>query len=183
MDIYNKLLPIVRFTGKKGFDEAAESREDLHKWLYIWAGDIGGEIQEALSVEGASFDDEEIHPDVLGEIGDVMWGITAVSELLQLEGRQDIWLLPCGSEKGSDVRDARDLAVLFWGECKKYCRDWQARDIDKDYVEKTLTRIAFILGSWYTSKELETAADMVVDKLKKRYPHGFSAQASVERKV
>ena len=60
---------------------------------------------------------------------------------------------------------------------------FQGHDIDFDHVAKELGDIAWYLavGAYSIGYDLETILQMNVDKLKARYPNGFSADRSLHR--
>ena len=65
---------------------------------------------------------------------------------------------------------------------KKYVA--QGHDLDKEHLAKELGDIAWYLAETATALgiSLETILQMNIDKLKKRYPDGFSSEKSKERK-
>ena len=64
---------------------------------------------------------------------------------------------------------------------KKHC--FQGHDLDFDHVAKELGDIAWYLavGAYAIDYDLETILQMNVDKLKARYPDGFSTDRSLHR--
>ena len=60
---------------------------------------------------------------------------------------------------------------------------FQGHDLDIDHVAKELGDIAWYLavGAYAIGYDLETILQMNVDKLKNRYPDGFSADRSLHR--
>ena len=64
---------------------------------------------------------------------------------------------------------------------KKY--HFQGHNLDLDHVAKELGDIAWYLavGAYAIGYELETILQMNVDKLKARYPNGFSTDRSLHR--
>lgn len=60
----------------------------------------------------------------------------------------------------------------------------QGHDLDKEHLAKELGDIAWYLAETATALDipLETIFQMNIDKLKKRYPDGFSSEKSKERK-
>lgn len=60
---------------------------------------------------------------------------------------------------------------------------FQGHDIDLEHVAKELGDIAWYLavGAYAIGYDLETILQMNVDKLKARYPDGFSADRSLHR--
>ena len=64
---------------------------------------------------------------------------------------------------------------------KKY--HFQGHNLDLDHVAKELGDIAWYLavGAYAIGYDLETILQMNVDKLKARYPNGFSADRSLHR--
>ena len=64
---------------------------------------------------------------------------------------------------------------------KKY--RFQGHDLDFDHIAKELGDIAWYLavGAYAIGYDLETILQMNVDKLKARYPNGFSADRSLHR--
>ena len=64
---------------------------------------------------------------------------------------------------------------------KKY--HFQGHNLDLDHVAKELGDIAWYLavGAYAIGYDLETILQMNVDKLKARYPDGFSADRSLHR--
>lgn len=64
---------------------------------------------------------------------------------------------------------------------KKY--RFQGHDLDLEHVAKELGDIAWYLavGAYTIGYDLETVLQMNVDKLKARYPHGFSTDRSLHR--
>jgi len=65
---------------------------------------------------------------------------------------------------------------------KKYVA--QGHDLDKEHLAKELGDIAWYLAETATALgiSLETILQMNIDKLKKRYPDGFSSEKSKVRK-
>ena len=64
---------------------------------------------------------------------------------------------------------------------KKY--HFQGHNLDRDHVAKELGDIAWYLavGAYSIGYDLEKILQMNVDKLKARYPNGFSADRSLHR--
>ena len=60
---------------------------------------------------------------------------------------------------------------------------FQGHDLDLDHIAKELGDIAWYLavGAYAIGYDLETILQMNVDKLKARYPNGFSADRSLHR--
>ena len=60
---------------------------------------------------------------------------------------------------------------------------FQGHDIDLDHIAKELGDIAWYLavGAYAIDYDLETVLQMNVDKLKARYPDGFSVDRSLHR--
>ena len=60
---------------------------------------------------------------------------------------------------------------------------FQGHDIDFDHIAKELGDISWYLavGAYAIGYDLETILQMNVDKLKARYPNGFSADRSLHR--
>ena len=60
---------------------------------------------------------------------------------------------------------------------------FQGHDLDFDHIAKELGDIAWYLavGAYAIGYDLETILQMNVDKLKARYPNGFSADRSLHR--
>ena len=60
---------------------------------------------------------------------------------------------------------------------------FQGHDLDFDHIAKELGDIAWYLavGAYAIGYDLETILQMNVDKLKARYPDGFSADRSLHR--
>lgn len=60
---------------------------------------------------------------------------------------------------------------------------FQGHDLDFEHITKELGDIAWYLavGAYATGNDLETILQMNVDKLKARYPDGFSSDRSLHR--
>ena len=69
-----------------------------------------------------------------------------------------------------------------WSIVKKKHR-FQGHDLDFEHIAKELGDVAWYLavGAYAIGYDLETILQMNVDKLKARYPDGFSADRSLHR--
>ena len=71
------------------------------------------------------------------------------------------------------------------GEAIDIVKKWMAHghDLDKDHLAKELGDIAWYLAEAATAldMDLEDILQANIEKLKKRYPEGFSSSASVNR--
>ena len=71
------------------------------------------------------------------------------------------------------------------GEAIDIVKKWMAQghDLDKDHLAKELGDIAWYLAEAATAldMDLEDILQANIEKLKKRYPEGFSSSASVNR--
>ena len=72
------------------------------------------------------------------------------------------------------------------GEAIDIVKKWlmQGHDLDRDHLIKELGDVAWYLAEAATALDisLETVFQENLDKLSKRYPDGFEAKASIERK-
>ena len=72
------------------------------------------------------------------------------------------------------------------GEAIDIVKKWlmQGHDLDKEHLIKELGDIAWYLAEAATALDvpLETVLQGNLDKLRQRFPHGFSTEASVHRK-
>jgi hypothetical protein len=168
-----KIEAIVKRTAQHGLDQAATSPQMLEKWLLIWSADVAGELGEVYATE-----EEDIV-----EVGDVLWGMTAVALLLEIpvrrlfEDSDSDKILPVFE----DAFDAILASLRLLEIAKKVCRDGQeARPIDKVAIELILRSIVQYLDDNYSLVDAAIAVDL---KLQERYPDGFSPAASVGRAV
>ena len=179
----SELHSIVKRTAQPGLDAAKTGDAELARWFYIWCGDISGELGEAcyafdeyLNTIGA---EESIH---LTEVGDVLWGIGALSLLLNI----DLKLWDSMDPRTDELYDLRELEVIRRSLSlqeigKKCCRDGLAvRPID---VEKVASILEFVLNYLNAFFCLQKALEFVDQKLRLRYPNGFTPEASVNRQV
>ncbi len=176
MSILQAGFQVVARTAQHGLIESSESDTEKARWFYIWTGDIAGELGEVMKLRSQGQDSEEI----LTEVGDAMWGICAVAMLNDIEPEDLLSSLPSYSVCGSFSQCLiKSLELLDYG--KKVCRDGIAvRPIDREFV---IEKLVLIYGWLHFSYELEIAIALVDAKLWKRYPNGFTPEASVNRVV
>ena len=62
---------------------------------------------------------------------------------------------------------------------------YQGHELDREHIAKELGDIAWYLSvtAYALDYDLETVLQMNVDKLRKRYPHGFEADRSLHREA
>lgn len=62
---------------------------------------------------------------------------------------------------------------------------YQGHELDREHIAKELGDIAWYLSvtAYALDYDLETVLQMNVDKLRKRYPHGFEAGRSLHRET
>lgn len=65
-----------------------------------------------------------------------------------------------------------------------YQKSYQGHEIDTDHVKKELGDLLWFIAEYCTAMgwALEEVAQMNIDKLKARYPEGFSEDKSLHRK-
>ena len=65
-----------------------------------------------------------------------------------------------------------------------YQHTFQGEQLNKLHVQKELGDLLWFIAEYCTSQEwsLESIMQMNIDKLQKRYPNGFEAKKSIERK-
>lgn len=154
----DKLLKVVERTASHGL-----AQPDRAKWMLIWACDICGELAEYIEEPS------------LNEAGDVLWGCGAISLITGVPLPRWIDPLPLS-----------DLIVLcgalkLLDHLKKVARDGlELREVNEQLVRTTF---ATVLGYLKSQVDLNEAVSAVDIKLLKRYPNGYSATQSVNRKV
>jgi NTP pyrophosphatase (non-canonical NTP hydrolase) len=165
---------IVERTARVGLDLAEASLEKKARWFYIWCGDITGEIGEVIKLPSIPS-----HPKVLEEVGDVLWGISAIAMLCEITP-QDIYAVHIEAhQEPSNLFDCvlQSLELLDYG--KKVCRDGlEVRKLDRDFV---LWQLALIYAFIEAHYNIAMAFEAVNQKLLFRYPNGYTPQASVDR--
>jgi len=178
---------VVERTAQRGLMESKRSRQDCDRWMAIWSLDI---VCEAIEVKDAIFNNRQ--DKYLVELGDVIWGIAAVGLLTGVPeaeifgGYADLIeerfarsmvaeILGTGKENALRLVDAA-------GECadylKKVARD--SRAIDQDAICLQLRRVVSVVR--YLCDPLEALA-AVDQKLRERYPDGYTPEASINRVV
>lgn len=178
---------IVERTAQRGLMESKRSRQDCDRWLAVWSLEI---VCEAIEVKQAIFHD--LPDKYLVELGDVIWGIAAVGLLTGIpeaeifEGYADLVeerfarsmaaeILGTGKENALRLVDAS-------GECsdylKKVARD--SRKIDRDVICLHLRRVVSVIR--YLCDPLDALA-AVDQKLRERFPDGYTPEASINRVV
>lgn len=163
-----KAALIVRRTAQFGLTQSQESPEQFERWLLIWACDVAGEL-------GELFEAQSEH-DMITECGDVIWGMTALCLLLEIPVKTAFDF--CFND-ASGSNDALLSALRLLDLCKKVCRDGQIqRPIDRAKITEHLNTIFKFICDIYP---IDDALNAVNAKLLKRYPNGYSAEASVNR--
>lgn len=172
---------IVRRTAQHGLDEAASYSKDLAraKWLAIWALDLTGEMNEADMARIRHRSDSEQYKT---EIGDVCWAIAAIQLLFEQTQEDFEERIQRVKYSAKAITDKGNLSVFVCevGEmCKKLARDgedcW-----DPDVIFDNLAVIYLWLEKLV---DVEECIELMHQKLLKRYPSGYNAQASVNRIV
>jgi NTP pyrophosphatase (non-canonical NTP hydrolase) len=160
---------IVERTARLGLEKAKSSDHEFTRWLLIWASEVAGEM--VGEVQG----DNEIT-----EVGDVLWGITALCLLLKIPTSEVFAPNHCEFELSGNLQyDALLEALLLLDYCKKVCRDGlELRPIDRNQIRIYLTKIFQCLNDYYA---VDLALEAVDQKLQKRYPNGYTPEASVNR--
>lgn len=89
----------------------------------------------------------------------------------------------------SDKSDIVDAALGLAGESGEFAdlvkkHIFQGHELDSEHLAKELGDIAWYLavGAYVIGYDLETIFQMNIDKLKARYPYGFDANKSLNRK-
>jgi hypothetical protein len=163
--------PIVERTARYGLSLAVSSPQEFERWLLIWSADVAGELGEVYATELPG----------LEEVGDVLWGATAVALLLGIpvadlfdDSPFEDLAAPISSPFDVILAGLRLLEIT-----KKICRDGQeVRPIDRMAIESILRSIVQYLGRHHS---LVDALNAVESKLLRRYPNGFTPEASVNR--
>jgi NTP pyrophosphatase (non-canonical NTP hydrolase) len=169
---------IVRRTSSYGLAASQTSREEYYRWFLIWCSEISTELGELY--------DHPTHArrsrEALTELGDVLWGITAVCQLLQITS------LEFDLHDGQDIPDlhidsiSNSLQILNYA--KKACRDGpDHRVIDSLYVKVHLHILILQLTYIYGINSIKDAIGFLDEKLKLRYPNGYTPQDSVQRVI
>lgn len=167
-------IPIVQRTAKVGLVESLITAEQRARWFYIWCGDVAGEMGEVWDFV---LQDDLESDAVLTEVGDVLWGITALVLLCDIPIAAFEGHYPCGNSWEAAISKSLELIEIG----KKTCRDGiQARPIDLERVTNLLLRILQTLTHRFN---MERALHLVDVKLQKRYPNGFSVRESVDRAI
>jgi len=178
---------VVERTAQRGLMESKRSRQDCDRWMAIWSLDI---VCEAIEVKDAIFNNRQ--DKYLVELGDVIWGIAAVGLLTGIpESKifEGSWSSVPEALSRSHVADrasaGRHEAIALIdaaGECsdylKKVARD--SREIDQDAICLHLRRVVSVIR--YLCDPLDALA-AVDQKLRDRYPDGYTAEASINRVV
>jgi hypothetical protein len=162
-DLLLAATPIVQRTAQYGLNESLRSDDAKAKWLMIWVADAVAEYGEYI----------QSHE--LVEVGDCLWGLTAVCLLIGITE-----IDPDGEEEGC----ATDIAYFLVGcelldIAKKVLRDGvKNRPIDQALIIPKVIGMMGYLSRTYDSLQ---ALRLLDAKLLKRYPDGYSAEASVNR--
>lgn len=66
-----------------------------------------------------------------------------------------------------------------------YQKGYQGHDVEEEHIKKELGDLLWFIAEYCTvyGWELEDVMQMNIDKLKARYPEGFSTENSLHRKV
>jgi hypothetical protein len=153
---------IVQRTAQHGLDEAKDNPEKFRLWLSIWALDVIGESLEVLR----SLNDK----DKMLEIGDVLWGIGASALLIEMSEDELTKSVYIHNPMDSLLLLASDYSEL----AKKTARD--KRDVQP--LKNLLIKLYGFINHEYP---VEYCLRLVDQKLMKRYPNGFNANASINR--
>jgi hypothetical protein len=165
---------MTKRTAQYGLDQAEFSDTELEKWLLIWSCDIVGELGEAISELNTLPHSKK----ALTEVGDIIWGISAVSMLIGISPDK---LMRHSVIKDFDPVKAIVSSCEILDKSKKICRDTIAeREISKDFF---LGRINVFLYQIIGCFDFAEALALVDEKLKGRYPDGYTPKASVNRIV
>lgn len=176
-EVLQKGFEIVERTARVGLDLSSASEEEKAKWFYIWCGDIAGELGEVSKLRDRPAND----PQLLSEVGDVLWGVSAVAMICEITP-SDIYSVNIASHEQCHylvdcILDSLDL--LEHG--KKVCRDGlSARPLDRAFVLRQLALIFDWIESHYN---INSAFEAVNQKLLLRYPNGYTPKGSVNRVV
>jgi hypothetical protein len=169
-DFATRAAAIVQRTAQHGLDQSAQCPRQFERWLLIWACDVAAELDE---LDRAPIG--QIH----AEVGDVIWGITAVGLLLNIPLAHVFNGGTALDEPHWDHNDAQSSALQLLDICKKICRDTtDVRPIELSQIALMLSAVFAYLRDSY---DVEWALTAVNEKLRKRYPDGFSAENSVNR--
>ena len=156
-----RLLDLVKATAAAFPDPASPDRT---KWLLIWCCDLVGELGEF------------IESGELVEAGDCLWGLGAVS---LASGVAIPFVRPADTYIRTMTILPESLKLL--DHLKKVARDGiDNRPLDVELITKTFSKVLMFLGQYV---DLDDAIAAVEIKLMKRYPQGFSPEASVNRTI
>jgi hypothetical protein len=178
---------VVERTARHGLVESKESRQSFDRWMAIWSLDI---VCEAIEAKQAIFGD--LKNKYLVELGDVIWGVAAVG---LLTGIPEARIFEGYSRTVPETNARRNLGnslllgkgdaialIDAAGECsdylKKVARD--SREIDQDAICRQLRCVVSVVR--YLCDPLEALA-AVDQKLRERFPAGYTPEASINRVV
>jgi hypothetical protein len=156
---------IVERTARVGLQESEMSDEAYRKWFLLWCCDISGELGE--------IDDNCVD---ICEIGDVLWGVSALWQLNRLPLDELLYQ----DTNLTTLFQAIKVSLKLLEHGKKLLRDGKARQPDKELVKGVCIELLCWLAQNYN---LDDALAAVERKLLKRYPDGFTPEASVNRAI
>jgi NTP pyrophosphatase (non-canonical NTP hydrolase) len=174
---WEKAFAVTKRTAEVGLLEAALSDENKAKWLLIWSCDIVGELGEAIY----ELEHSSMSTAALTEIGDIIWGVSAICLLLEIEPGK---LINCSIADEFDVKCAIVSGCEILDLSKKICRDTiSKRPINLEMKQKYINLINSFLFRMVGCFDFDKALGLVDAKLLARYPNGYTPEASVNRVV
>jgi hypothetical protein len=160
MNLLNLTDKVVRRTTNYGLTASKTSKEESYRWFLIWTAEISTGLVELY--EYPSFDRRS--KESLTSLGDVLWGITAVCQLL------DIKSLEFSPRSGWSNPDPPLIQIIdslkLLNYAKKACRDGpDHHDIDPRYVKEKLQEILKYTMMNYGTDSVKDAISYLEEKL------------------
>jgi uncharacterized Zn finger protein (UPF0148 family) len=174
---WEKAFAVTKRTAELGLIESKLNDENKAKWLLIWSCDIVGELGEAIY----ELDNSSISSAALTEVGDVIWGVSAVCLLLGVDPEK---LINCSIVDEFDIKCAVVSGCEILDLSKKICRDTiSKRPINLETKQKYIDLINTFLFGMVGCFDFVKALELVETKLNSRYPDGYTPEASVNRTI
>jgi NTP pyrophosphatase (non-canonical NTP hydrolase) len=168
---------VTKRTAEVGLVESKLSDENKAKWLLIWSCDIVGELGEAIE----ALSDILVSEVALTEIGDIIWGVSAICMLLEIEPEN---LIKYSTVVEFDVKSSIVAGCAILDLSKKICRDTiSKRPINQKMKQTYMNLINSFLYQMVCCFDFGIALELVDAKLRARYPNGYTPEASVNRTV
>lgn len=161
------------------FQQAAERtaarknpKDDAEHFGLGLIGEVGelADLIKKIRFQGHPVDDEKIEE----ELSDILWYLATTASTFEWELEIPPLIHEVGEEKLLQIVSSLALEVAHF-----YFQIIMGHhNIEQQFI--TVTLEYSLLLSWF-EKSPQELADVVNEKLKKRYPDGFDTQASIER--